>query len=183
MTAERWSQRQDPSPSGGAGAAGACYYTGALQHKGREKMILSGHRGSLYSLAASQLSAKKPNGRGKICDRWVKSQSADMKISAGCLNIRGRAVIDSIVRKSKICGLGIGNWGGRGAVLLSQQAGVAMTAKSDGRAGMPRYQPLKLPGAVPTQAAWCAPPRQGFRKLWLPPHRGSPWRSTGDARG
>ena len=120
VTAERWSQRQDPSPSGGAGAAGACYYTGALQHKGREKMILSGHRGSLYSLAASQLSAKKPNGRGKICDRWVKSQSADMKISAGCLNIRGRAVIDSIVRKSKICGLGIGNWGGRGAVLLSQ---------------------------------------------------------------
>ncbi|EFN53475.1 hypothetical protein CHLNCDRAFT_53751 [Chlorella variabilis] len=33
-----------------------------------------------------------------------------MKISAGCLNIRGRALIDSIVRKSKICGLGIGNW-------------------------------------------------------------------------
>ena len=65
VTAERWSQRQDPSPSGGAGAAGACYYTGALQHKGREKMILSGHRGSLYSLAASQLSAKNRTGEGK----------------------------------------------------------------------------------------------------------------------
>ena len=37
VTAERWSQRQDPSPSGGAGAAGACYYTGALQHKGEKR--------------------------------------------------------------------------------------------------------------------------------------------------
>ena len=62
---------------------------------------------------------------GGLPVRWVKSQSADMKISAGCLNIRGRALIDSIVRKSKICGLGIGNWGGRGAVLLSHPQGTA----------------------------------------------------------
>ncbi|EFN55447.1 hypothetical protein CHLNCDRAFT_52244 [Chlorella variabilis] len=59
-----------------------------------------------------------------------------MKISAGCLNIRGRALIDSIVRKSKICGLGIGNWDGRGQ--LTQEQGTTQAPAAFGHRGRRR---------------------------------------------
>ena len=51
-------------------------------------------------------------------------------------------MIDSIVRKSKICGLGIENWGVRGAVLLSHPpAPLQGKWQSTGRAGRPRPRP------------------------------------------